>query len=222
MLSIILPVLNEAATLEAHLQALQVLRRRGVELIGVDGGSRDNSLALLQQYCDRALHSPPGRSTQMNAGAECASGDCLLFLHADTRLPANADSLLEHTLRRADWGRFDLRLDNPRWPYRLIARLINLRSRYSCVATGDQALFFRRDFFQQLGGYAAIPLMEDIDISKRARRAGRYAPLRARVTTSARRWEQHGIIATVLLMWQLRLRYFLGQSPQQLHKRYYG
>lgn len=221
-LSIIIPCLNEGTELIQHLTKLHPLRQQGVEVIVVDGGSRGNALTDIPQLCDQYLSSSTGRGLQMNTGAAVASGQRLLFLHADTTLPEDAVQLITEALQQAEWGRFDVRLNNPHWSFKIIAWFINQRSRYTRVATGDQGLFFRRDFFTALGGFPAIPLMEDVAISKRARHCGRYAALKQRVITSARRWEQHGTLRTIWLMWALRLRYFCGQSPEQLAKRYYG
>lgn len=221
MLSIILPVLNEGQQLQQYLLALQELRGADCEIIAVDGGSTDASLSLLQDYCDYVISSAKGRAVQMNAGAAAAHGDTLLFLHADTLLPNNTQAVLKHALKNADWGRFDVQLNNPRPIYTLIATLINWRSRLSKVCTGDQAMFFNDSFFVALGGYANIPLMEDVAICKAAKSKGRFIALNDKVVTSARRWEQNGIVRTVFLMWELRLRYFLGQSPSSLVRRYY-
>lgn len=222
VLSIILPVYNEGEQLLLHLQALQSLRGTDCEVIGVDGGSTDDSLALLQQYCDQAVSSAKGRAMQMNAGAAVAQGNTLLFLHADTLLPSDSKALIIRALENADWGHFDVRLDDYAAIYRLIATSMNLRARLSKIATGDQAMFFRKAFFMQIGGFPSIPLMEDVAISKAAKARGRHISLKQKVTTSARRWQQHGIVKTILLMWELRLRYFLGQAPEYLLRRYYG
>lgn len=220
MLSIILPVLNEGEALRDHLLALQPLRGASCELIGVDGGSTDNSLALLQQHCDQALSANKGRALQMNAGAAIARGQQLVFLHADSLLPDNAENLIQQALGRADWGRFNVQFDCSSSIYKIIATAMNWRSRLSQVCTGDQALFFKRDFFIALDGYPPIALMEDVALCKAAKLRGRFIALDARVTTSARRWQNNGVLKTILLMWELRLRYFLGQSPSSLARRY--
>lgn len=213
-LSIVLPVLNEAQTITA---ALSRLRRPQVEIIVVDGGSSDDTVALAQPLCDCVIAAPRGRALQMNAGAAAAHGDLLLFLHADTRLPDNAPgTLIDAVDAGAAWGRFDVCIDGQHRLLGLIARMMNLRSRLTGIATGDQAIFCSRALFDSLGGYAPIALMEDIDFSRRARALSPPACLRARVTTSGRRWEKHGVLRTVLLMWQLRLRYFFGADPQDL------
>lgn len=221
-ISIILPVLNEALALQQHLPALQEARAAGHEVIVVDGGSRDTGPALASPLADRVLASAPGRARQMNAGAAVASGDVLLFLHVDTRLPPGAISLLQqHFAHKAvQWGRFDVQLSGAHPAFRVIETMINLRSRVSGVATGDQALFIRAALFQALGGFPAVPLMEDVAITKALRRIARPLCLRERVVTSSRRWETHGIARTVLLMWWLRLLYVLGVAPARLHSLY--
>jgi rSAM/selenodomain-associated transferase 2 len=224
-LVIVVPVLDEAQTIASALRALAPLRARGVTVVVVDGGSGDGTPARAAPLADRVLASPRGRGMQMNAGARCdeaVAADALLFLHADTRLPDDADRIV--TLALADgrrcWGRFDVRLDAPGWPLRLIETMMNWRSRATGIATGDQAIFVTRAAFDALGGFAPLPLMEDIDFSRRARRLSRPLALRDRVTTSARRWQRHGIWRTVLLMWRLRLAFFLGADPARLARRY--
>src|SRR5437764_7298432 len=214
-LSIVMPVLNEAAGIGEALAALAPLRARGHEVIVVDGGSTDDTVELAAPVCDQVVRAPRGRALQMNAGARVASGDTLVFLHADTRLPAHADD----EIARADaiWGRFDVRIASPRPLLRLVARAMNLRSRLSGIATGDQAIFVRQQAFP---GFPEIPLMEDIAFSQRMKRRGRPACLRACVTTSARRWEARGVVRTILLMWRLRLLYALGIAPQRLAREY--
>lgn len=221
-LSIIIPVLNEGDSLAPFLRALSPFKQHHVELVGVDGGSTDTSFAELQKHCDISIQTPAGRSTQMNAGAEHATGDVLLFLHADTYLPKQAINAIYNALQHAHWGRFDVRFDKTNPLLTLTAHLMNLRSRITRVATGDQALFFTRTLFNQLNGFADIPLMEDVDICKRARTLGQYAPLSYQVTTSSRRWRTHGTLKTIGLMWWLRWLYFIGVAPQKLHKTYYG
>jgi rSAM/selenodomain-associated transferase 2 len=221
-ISIILPVLNEARALQQHLPLLQEARAAGHELIVVDGGSRDAGPTLAAQYADRVLATQPGRALQMNAGAAVATGDVLLFLHIDTRLPPGAIALLQQqfTQSAVQWGRFDVQLSGAHPAFRVIETMINLRSRVSGVATGDQALFIRSSLFRDIGGFPAVPLMEDVAITKTLRRIARPLCLRERVTTSSRRWEAHGIVRTVLLMWWLRLLYVLGVAPATLHSMY--
>jgi rSAM/selenodomain-associated transferase 2 len=220
-LSIVVPALDEATGIEATLRALQPLRARGAQLLVVDGGSRDGTPALAAPWADRVLESDRGRALQMNAGAAAARGRVLLFLHADTRLPEWADAAIAHALAGgARWGRFDVRIAGRHPMLRVVAAAMNLRSRLSGIATGDQALFVERALFEQLGGFPPQPLMEDIELSRRLRAQGRPACLRERVVTSGRRWESRGVWRTIVLMWRLRWRYWRGESPQSLARAY--
>jgi rSAM/selenodomain-associated transferase 2 len=221
-LSIIIPVLDEGDGIAAALDALAHLRAVGTEVIVVDGGSRDATVERAQLRADRVVLATRGRALQMNAGAERASGDVLLFLHADTRLPAEADRVVLNGLdqSRRVWGRFDVKIDGRSRLLPVVAWLMGLRSRLTGIATGDQAIFLRRDAFQAVGGFPAIALMEDIAICKRLKRLGRPLCLRACVTTSGRRWEKNGVLSTILLMWRLRFAYFLGADPKQLARQY--
>jgi rSAM/selenodomain-associated transferase 2 len=220
-LSIVMPVLDEAAEIEAALSALAPYRRRGVEVIVVDGGSSDGTAERARVLADRVIAAARGRSLQMNAGAAAARGDVLLFLHADTQLPENADGLVLDGLARTGraWGRFDVRIDGGGF-LRVVAIMMNTRSRATGIATGDQALFVTAAAFEAAGGFPPIALMEDVALSTRLKRIGRPCALRARVTTSARRWRRHGTLRTVLLMWRLRLRFFLGADPAKLARAY--
>lgn len=220
-LSIIVPVLDEAAGIAATLQALAPLRAAGHEVIVVDGGSRDATAALAAPLADAVLRSERGRARQMNTGAAAARGAVLLFLHADTLLPPQADArLLQAVAGGAGWGRFDVRISGQsRW-LPVVARLMNLRSRLTGIATGDQAIFVRAELFRQLGGFAPQPLMEDIELSRRLRRTGRPACLTERVLTSGRRWESRGVWRTIVLMWLLRWRYWRGAAPETLARAY--
>ncbi len=220
-LCIVLPVLNEAATLATCLQQLEGLRQRGAQLVVVDGGSEDDTLAIAQRDADIALLAPRGRASQMNAGAATSLAGVLLFLHADTRLPEQADALVRSALAQDKvWGRFDLRIDSRHPVLRCVAALMNLRSRWSGIATGDQAMFVRRDAFMAVGGFADIALMEDIALSRALKRLSPPACLPQRVVTSARRWQQHGVLRTIVLMWRLRAAYFFGADPAQLALKY--
>ena len=224
-LSLILPTLDEAAGIGAALEAVQPLRRRGVEILVVDGGSADRTAAIASPLSDAVIMAPRGRAAQMNAGAARARGDVLLFLHADTRLPPDADRLILDGLAASGrlWGRFDVAIASAHPLLRLAAGLMNRRSRLTGIATGDQAIFVRRCVFQSCGGYPKLPLMEDIAISGALKRVGRPLCLPHRVLTSARRWETRGVVRTILLMWRLRLAYFLGADPARLAERYgYG
>jgi rSAM/selenodomain-associated transferase 2 len=218
---IVVPVLDEAATLAARLCALESLRQRGVRVVVVDGGSQDETLAIAREHSDLALTAPRGRASQMNAGAAACPAEVVLFLHADTVLPDNADVLVRcATLVPFAWGRFDVRIDSPRRLLRLVGAMMNLRSRWSGIATGDQALFVRDDLFQRVGGFPDLPLMEDIAICRLLKRHGRPACLRERVKTSARRWERHGVWRAIFLMWRLRAAYFFGADPNELAIQY--
>ncbi len=220
-LAIVVPVLNEAITLAARLQALAPLRARGAELLVVDGGSSDGTEAIAQALADRVLRAPRGRASQLNAGAAASHADVLLFLHADTQLPADADRWIEQALQqRHRWGRFDVRIEGRHALMPMVAWFMNRRSRFSGIATGDQALFVQRRLFESVGGFAALPLMEDIDLSQRLKAIEAPACLRERVTTSGRRWDQHGFWRTVLLMWRLRAANALGTDANTLALRY--
>lgn len=220
-LCIVVPVLNEAQSLASRLLDLQKFRQRGAHLVVVDGGSDDDTLAIARAHADIAFIAPPGRAAQMNAGAAACPADVLLFVHADTRLPDNADNVVARATRgRCAWGRFDVRIDSPRGALRVVEGMMNLRSRLTGIATGDQALFVRHDLFRAVGGFPNIPLMEDIAMSRRLLRYAPPACLRERVTTSARRWERHGVWRTVFLMWRLRAAYFLGADPARLALQY--
>ena len=221
-LSIIVPVLDEAAGIAATLAALASFRRRGVEVIVVDGGSADDTVARASPLVDRVLSAPRGRATQMNAGAAAAAGDVLLFLHADTVLPEGADGLVLYGLDNTGraWGRFDVEIDGRNPLLKLVAGLMNWRSQITGIATGDHAMFVTRDAFAAAGGFPDIPVMEDVALSKRLKRIGRPLCLVARARTSGRRWTKHGVIRTILLMWRLRLAYGLGAEPAALARRY--
>ena len=212
-LSIVVPCLNEARRIEAALNALQALRHRGAEVIVADGGSTDGTAELAAGLCDRVLSAPRGRALQMNAGARAASGDVLVFLHADTRLPADF-VIPESSL----WGRFDVRIEGRHPLLKLVAWSMNLRSRLTGIATGDQAMFVRREVFP---GFPQIALMEDIALSKLLKRRGAPVCLRETVVTSGRRWESRGVLRTIVLMWRLRLMYFLGARPEDLSRIYH-
>ena len=222
VLSIVMPVVNEAAGLAGALQALAPLKARGVQVIVVDGGSSDGTVALAHAAAATVITAPRGRALQMNAGAKHASAGVLLFLHADTALPANADQLIAQVLASGQtvWGRFDVRIAGQSPMLRVVAGLMNLRSRLSGIATGDQAIFMTRAAFDAVGGFPKQALMEDIEISKRLRRLSRPACLRAKVTTSGRRWETRGVWRTVLLMWRLRFAYWRGAAPERLAELY--
>jgi rSAM/selenodomain-associated transferase 2 len=219
-LSIIVPALDEAQGIVAFLEALQPLRARGHEVIVADGGSRDGTPHLARPLADRVIAASKGRAVQMNAGARRASGSALVFLHADSRLPPDADRSVLRALATRPWGRFDVEIAGRHPLLRVVALAMNARSRLTGIATGDQAIFVRRGTFETLGGYAAIPLMEDIELSRRLRRIARPVCLRVRLCTSGRRWESRGVVRTILLMWRLRLAYYFGADPARLAERY--
>ncbi|MBE0620698.1 MAG: TIGR04283 family arsenosugar biosynthesis glycosyltransferase [Burkholderiales bacterium] len=221
-LSIIIPTLNEAACIAATLESLREFRRRGHEIIVADGGSSDATASLVQDLADRVVCSPAGRAVQMNAGARAATGDVFLFLHADSRLPEDADRLVLQGLAGGGpaWGRFDVRIDGPQPLLRLVESMMNLRSRLTRICTGDQGIFVRREAFEAIGGFPRQELMEDIAISVRLRRLSAPLCLRRRCLTSARRWESQGVLRTIMLMWWLRLQYAFGVAPARLARTY--
>lgn len=221
-LSIIIPTLDEAAVIRRLLQSLQVLRDAGHELILVDGGSSDDTRRLARPLVDQLLVSPPGRAGQLNTGARAASGDVLWFLHADSRVPRAVMMELPDALLRAAsvWGRFDVRLSGRHPMLRLVAFMMNWRSRLTGIATGDQGIFVRRSAFFAVDAFPDIPLMEDIAISRQLRRLARPSCLRQRLVTSGRRWERHGLLKTILLMWRLRLAFACGADPANLARHY--
>ena len=217
-----MPVLNETACIDAALQALAQLAAGGTQVVVADGGSSDTTQTLARAAGALVINAPRGRALQMNAGAHQASGDILLFLHADTRLPLNADKLIAQALAdgRQVWGRFDVQIAGQSRMLRVIATFMNLRSRWTGIATGDQAMFMTRAVFDAVGGFPDQPLMEDIEMSARLLKLSRPACLRARVVTSGRRWETRGVWRTVLLMWRLRFAYWRGAAPERLAALY--
>jgi rSAM/selenodomain-associated transferase 2 len=221
-ISIIIPALNEAAGIGATLAALQPLRSRGHDVIVVDGGSEDGTPELARPLADRVIAAPRGRASQMNAGAAEARGDVVLFLHADTVLPADADRMVLEGLAatRLLWGRFDVRIAGRHPLLPAVAWLVNFRSRLTGIATGDQAIFAWREAFLRAGGFPPIPLMEDVALARALGGLSQPLCLAERVTTSGRRWESRGVLRTIALMWWLRLRYLLGASPERLAQRY--
>ena len=221
-LSIIIPVLNEARVIAQTLSSLQPIRRRGHEVIVVDGGSDDQSLLISAPFSDKVTQSLRGRSRQMNAGADLSTGEILLFLHADTSLPNDADRLIIEGMndRHRLWGRFDVKFSGRHPLLRVIEFLMNWRSRLSGIATGDQGIFVERDLFEKIGGFPEIDLMEDIALCKMLKKYGRPLCLRQQIMTSSRRWEEKGLFRTVLLMWFLRFAYFFKADPRRLAKLY--
>lgn len=219
--SIIIPVLNEAVSLPACLEALQPLRNR-TEIIVADGGSTDDTVKIAQRLADRVIRVNQGRALQMNAGAQQSKGNVLVFLHADTFLPDNALALIEQHMTQSgrQWGRFDILLRGRPVMLKLIAFMMNWRSRLTGIATGDQVIFAKRQAFFRVGGYPEIALMEDIALSKLLKTIGRPICLTEKVTSSGRRWETFGVFRTIILMWSLRLRYFFGADPSELTNLY--
>lgn len=225
--TVVIPILNEAARLPTLVAELNALQPAPARVILVDGGSQDGSVELAHTLGFEVVQSARGRATQMNAGAEhaeknhLAQTDWLLFLHADTRLAPDAMAQLHGLPADAQWGRFDVRLDAAQPIYRVIERMINLRSRLSKIATGDQVIFIRPAMLHQIGGYPEQPLMEDVELSKQLKSLKiRPICLRSTVLTSARRWQQYGVWRTIGLMWQLRFLYWCGVSPERLANKY--
>jgi rSAM/selenodomain-associated transferase 2 len=221
-LSVVIPCVDEAETIAGTLAAIEPLRARGAEVIVVDGGSVDATVARAQGRADRVLTAARGRASQMNAGAKHARGEVLLFLHADTRLPQHADMLIESGLASSGkaWGRFDVTIEGTHPLLRVIAAAMNRRSRYTGVATGDQGIFVSRTLFERVGGYPSIALMEDIALTTALKRHGAPLCIPEKAATSGRRWEKHGVVRTMLLMWRLRLAYRLGADPDRLALHY--
>ena len=231
-LSIIVPLLNEADNLPELMAHIVRLDPAPQQVILVDGGSVDDSVTVAKEMLKNTeiaqsaidwhiIESTVGRAQQMNAGAMLATGDVLLFLHADTELPVDATDNIRQAIAQYDWGRFDVRLDSSEPLLKIVGLMINQRSRLMSIATGDQAIFIKKSVFEQIGGYPDQPLMEDIELCKRLKKISRPACLKSKVTTSARRWQQHGTWRTIFLMWHLRFDYWRGVSPDVLKQRYY-
>jgi len=227
-IAVIIPTFQEEQTIPLTLNALADLKMD--EVIVVDGGSRDHTKAIADRYFSqtnnlqgKAIMASRGRALQMNAGAAASRADILLFLHADTRLPDNGRTMIEQVMKTATTvgGRFDVQFEVDRGYAWLISRMMNLRSRWTGIATGDQAIFVRRDIFSRLGGFSNIPIMEDIDFSRRLKQAGTIVALHSKVTTSFRRWERGGPLRTILCMWILRFLFGIGISPRIL-QQFYG
>jgi len=222
-LSVVIPTLNEAASISGTLSCLQAMRGRGVEVILVDGGSSDGTPDLARPWVDRIVNSDPGRARQMNCGARFAVTDTLWFLHADTRVPETADEMLTNALGDSgQWGHFAIRLSGDDGVYRVIEWFMNQRVRWTATVTGDHGLFVRRKLFAEVAGYPDIPLMEDIALSQRLRRHGPPCRAPARLVTSSRKWEREGVLRTVVRMWLIRAAYRAGVCPERLARWYYG
>lgn len=220
--SIVVPLLNEREQLPELITQLKELKAfSSCEIILVDGGSTDGSVEIANAEGLQVISSPCGRATQMNIGANFACGNWLLFLHADTRLPQGAlNAIASAVAQGAEWGRFNIRIDGGNFWFPLISTMINWRSRLSGIATGDQAIFVRRTLFEQLGGFARQPLMEDVELSRQLLKTTRPHCLQQKVTTSGRRWQKFGVLRTVLLMWRLRFDYWRGVPVESLARRY--
>ncbi len=221
-ISIIVPVLNESQGIESFLEKLEWVRLLGHEVIVADGGSQDETIEKAKPFCDKLIVSTPGRARQMNAGASKASGNLLLFLHADTVLPKNFITELAAFMSSTQcWGRFDVRLSGRHPMLRVVERMMNWRSRLTGIATGDQAIFIKAAVFHQLNGFPDQPLMEDVEMSKRLKKIGRPFCISSPLTTSSRRWDTHGVWRTIWLMWKLRYQYNKGVSAREIHRQYY-
>lgn len=220
LISIIIPVLNEEASIKKLLQQLQTYRQQGHEVIVVDGGSTDNTVSISKSLSDKVIVSSSGRAIQMNKGAAQSNNEILWFLHADTLIPDNAIEHIHQALNIKSWGRFNVRLSGTNILFRLIESMMNLRSCVTGIATGDQGIFINKVIFNKVDGFPNIPLMEDIKISKNMKKISRPACVKEKLITSSRRWEKNGVLSTVLLMWKLRFLFWLGVNVDKLAKQY--
>ncbi len=220
LVSIIIPVLNEEDAIKSLLEQLQVYRQQGHEVIVVDGGSVDKTISISKPLANKVITAKPGRALQMNSGATQSENDILWFLHADTLIPDNVITQIQQVLTNNNWGRFNIKLSGSNILFRMIENMINFRSCFSGIATGDQGIFVKREIFNSVNGYSDIPLMEDVALSKKLKKISRSVCLKERLVTSSRRWEKKGIISTVWLMWKLRFLYWTGVNPERLAQRY--
>lgn len=218
--SIIIPALNEEKNIKSCLDALQLYRKQGNEIIVVDGGSADRTCEMAKALADHVVSSSAGRAKQMNTGAACAKYNTLWFIHADTLVPANAVEKIDAALKQYDWGRFNVKLSGSHWFFRIIETMMNLRSCLTGIATGDHGIFVKREIFLSVKAYPEIPLMEDIELSTKLKKLSKPACLKEKLITSSRRWEDKGMMQTVFLMWKLRLLYFIGVSADKLVQQY--
>ncbi len=219
-LSVIIPALNEAQHIRETLRLLQPLRQRGHEVIVVDGGSNDDTVKLAIPLADVVLNASPGRAGQMAAGVDASHQPIIWFLHADTRIPADADHEIIHALQDNGWGRFDVTLSGQHPLLRVVETMMNLRSCLTGIATGDQGIFVSRELYEMIGGMPHQPLMEDVEMSRLLKCHGRPACIKLPLQTSSRRWEEKGILRTILLMWGLRAAYALGVPASRLSALY--
>ena len=220
LISIIIPVLNEENSIKELLQQLQTYRKQGHEVIVVDGGSTDKTISISELLSDKVITSEPGRATQMNNGASQAKFDGLWFLHADTLVPENVIECIQQALMAQQWGRFNIKLSGSNMLFRIIERMMNFRSCITGIATGDQGIFVKRKIFESVSGYSNIPLMEDVNLSKKLKKLSKPVCLKKQLITSSRRWEKNGILSTIILMWYLRFLYWLGVSTDKLASQY--
>ena len=219
--TIVIPTLNEEAKIQVCLMKLQGLRKEGFEVIVVDGGSIDKTPQLLEGLCDQFISNRQGRATQMNAGARQAKGEFIFFLHVDTQLPENFSEIISSVeVDTFCWGRFDVKLSGKHWSFRVIESMMNIRSRLTGIATGDQVMFVSQKLFREVGGFPEIALMEDIAMSRMLKNICSPLCLKQKVLTSSRRWEKHGIASTILKMWWLRFSYYIGVDPVRLARQY--
>ena len=219
-ISIIIPALNEEKSIKALLQQLQLYRQQGHEVIVVDGGSNDETVSISKPLADKVITSGAGRARQMNKGVAESANEVLWFLHADTSIPENVVETIQKSLDKCEWGRFNIELSGSKFLFRIIEKMINIRSCLSGVATGDQGIFVKRKTLESIGGYSEIPLMEDIALSNKLKTISQPVCIKETITTSSRRWEKNGIIITILLMWYLRFLYWIGVTPDKLAKLY--
>lgn len=218
-LSIIIPALNEKEVIEKTL--MEIVKVPGIEVIVSDGGSTDSTPEISANIA-RVVKSRPGRGTQMNAGASEASGDVLLFLHADTLLPENWEEKVLSVMsdERVVGGAFSLSIDSAKISHKIIAAAANIRSRVTGIHYGDQGIFVRRSVFEGIGGFRDIPIMEDVDLMRRLKKVGRLVMLKDKVATSARRWDKEGAFYTTIRNWLLITLYYIGVAPRRLYSLY--
>lgn len=219
-ISIIIPVLNEEQRVKALLEQLQIYRQQGHEVIVVNGGSDDETVSISKPLADKVITSDSGRAKQMNKGVAESTNEVLWFLHADTSIPENAIEAIQESIIKCEWGRFNIKLSGSHILFRIIEKMINVRSCVSGIATGDQGIFVKRKIFESIDGYSDIPLMEDVALSKKLKKISHSKCIKEMLTTSSRRWEKNGIIKTILLMWHLRFLYWIGVTPDKLAKLY--